>query len=740
MRTILHYLKKSWARILLIILFLVIEALCDLALPTYTSNIVNVGVQQGGVEESVPKAIRKETMERLSLFANEEEMTTMMQHYQLITKRSSGKYVKDYPELKNGDIYVLKTEPTEALEEAMSFPLLATMMLSSTGEEGTVISDKIKEQLPSELQSFDLNTILTMLPAEQLEILIEGIRDQFEELPESIADQSVLAAIKTEYTSLGVDMEAYQTRYILFAGLEMLGIALLSMVSAVMIGFLGSTTAAQLAKDLRSAVYDKVLSFSTSEFKQFGVSSLITRSTNDIQQVQMVMVFTLRIICYAPIIAVGGLIKVLNANASMAWIIAVAIGAVMSIMLLAFFLVIPKFQKLQKLIDRLNQVTREIITGIPVIRAFSNQKHEEKRFDEANTRLKKTTLFVDRSMSLLMPTLMFIMNAICILIVWKGAHGIDEGMMQVGDMLAFIQYTMQIVMAFLMVAMFAIMIPRAIVSMKRISEVLNTKNTIIDPEKPKSYSKRVTGSVEFRSVSFRYPDSDEDVLTDINFKAEPGKTTAFIGSTGSGKSTLINLVPRLFEATDGEVLIDGVNVKDVPLSELHKKIGFVPQKGVLFSGTIASNIAYGKEDATKVEIERAARIAQAEDFILEKEDGYDSPISQGGTNVSGGQKQRLAIARAICTNPEIYVFDDSFSALDFKTDARLRQALYKETKGSTVLIVAQRISTILNADQIVVLDEGKVVGIGTHKELLKQCEVYREIAASQLTKEEMENA
>lgn len=740
MRKVLHYLKKSWLSILIIIAFLAIEAICDLSLPTYTSNIVNVGVQQGGIEEVVPRAIRKSAMEELLLFVPSEEEQKILSSYRLVKKNSSSEDAKKYPALKEEDIYLLKEDDTEMLEENMTFPLLASMMLHTESEQSKQIEARIKEQLPPTMQEMDLKLILGSMKDEQVEEFVSKIEEQLNDYPDSILDQMALAAVKEEYKALGMDMERIQTNYIVLTGLKMLGIALLAMVSAIFIGFLGSKTAAKLAKNLRSAMFQKVTSFSTSEFKQYGVSSLITRSTNDIQQIQMLIVFTLRIIFYAPIIAIGGLIKVLNTNTSMAWIIAVAIGAVLTLMIFAFFLVMPKFQKLQKLIDRLNQVTREILTGIPVIRAFSNQKYEEKRFDKANTDLKKTTLFVNRSMSLLMPSLMFVMNSICVLIVWKGAHGINDGLMQVGDMLAFIQYTMQIVMSFLMVSMFSIMMPRAAVSIRRVGEVLSTENSIVDPVHPKSYSKRIQGTVEFRHVTFRYPDSDEDVLTDINFVAKPGQTTAFIGSTGSGKSTLINLVPRLFDVTEGEVLVDGVNVKEVPLKELHKKIGFVPQKGVLFSGTIRSNIAYGNPDASEEEVKRAARIAQAEEFILEKEEQYDSPISQGGTNVSGGQKQRLSIARAIATNPEIYVFDDSFSALDFKTDATLRQALKKETQGSTVLIVAQRVSTILSADQIVVLDEGKVVGIGTHQELLKHCDVYREIAESQLTKEEIEHA
>ncbi|MDE5586950.1 MAG: ABC transporter ATP-binding protein/permease [Bacilli bacterium] len=595
------------------------------------------------------------------------------------------------------------------------------------------------KSLPKEMENLSLLEIFRSLPEESLSKMVEEFTKQFEQFPESIARQSAIAMVKVEYQKLGMNIDQIQTNYIFTSGAKMLGIALLNMTLAIAVGFFGARTAAKLARDLRNAVFRKTMEFGTTEFKSFGVASLITRTTNDIQQVQMVMVFMLRTLFYAPIIGIGGVIKAMDANSSMAWIIAVAVLSIMTLMLVMFTCVMPKFKVVQKLIDRLNQVTREILSGIPVIRAFSNQKKEEKRFDEANRNLRKTTLFVNRAMTVLMPTIMFVMNAISILIVWKGAHGIDSGAMQVGDMLAFIQYTMQIVMAFIMVSMFSIMFPRANVSANRIAEVLKTEPAVTEVERPKSFSKRVRGLVEFKNVNFRYPDSDEDVLTDISFTAEPGKTTAFIGSTGSGKSTLINLIPRFFDVSGGEILVDGVNIKDVKLHELHNKIGFVPQKGILFSGTIASNIGYGKENITDEEIVRAARIAQAESFIEEKKEKYDSPVAQGGTNVSGGQKQRLSIARAIASDPEIYIFDDSFSALDFKTDAELRKALSKETKDATVLIVAQRISTILHADQIIVLNEGKIVGKGTHKQLLKSCAVYKEIASSQLTKEELEN-
>ena len=747
MRNVLHYLKRSWKAVLVILALLVVQAICDLSLPDYTSRIINVGVQQGGIEYAAPEVIEKDKLEEIFLFADDATESEILAHYQLISKEelSSKEYeklVKKYPALEKTALYQLKdtdTKTQERISELLKEPILVDFMLTQDGTESKAIQDAIKEQLPSEFQNMDLMTIFKMLPEEQMNEIQTAIHDKFQSFPDSMKEQSAIAAIKAEYQEMGMDTDAMQTKYIFISGLKMLGIALLSMASTIGVGFLGARTAARLARDLREGVYEKVLSFGPTEFKKFGVSSLITRSTNDIQQIQMLMLFSLRIICYAPIVGIGGVIKALNANSSMAWIIAVAVMAIITLVIVVFALAMPKFKRVQKLIDRLNQVTREILNGIPVVRAFSNQRHEEERFDVANTNLKKTTLFVDRIMGIMMPTMMFTMNAICVLIVWKGAYGINDGLMQVGDLLAFIQYTMQIVMAFLMISMFSILLPRANVSIGRISEVLDTNPAVTDPENPKSFGRRIQGLVEFKNVSFQYPDSDEDVLTDITFTAKPGTTTAFIGSTGSGKSTLINLIPRLYDVTKGEILIDGINVKDVLLKDLHRKIGFVPQKGVLFSGTIESNILYGNPDGSEEEMKRAAEIAQATSFIEEKEKKYQSPIAQGGTNVSGGQKQRLSIARAIASNPEIYVFDDSFSALDFKTDAQLRKALYKEIDGATIFIVAQRVSTIMHADQILVLDEGKVVGMGTHQELLKNCSVYREIAESQLSKEELAN-
>ncbi|MDD3341394.1 MAG: ABC transporter ATP-binding protein [Bacilli bacterium] len=747
MKHIFKHLRKSWKALAIIVVLLAVQAICDLSLPDYTSRIINVGVQQSGIENAAPTVLSKSTMEEFLLLTNDKDASVIKKSYKVLeyktmTKTEKEKYEKKYPIIKEENVYLLKNiseKETEELSDILSRPMFARYMLTSDSKQSKQVQEQIKQNMPESMRNLDVMTILKSLPKEQVKQMQKETDKSFAKIPDSIISQSAISSIKEEYQKVGLDTEQMQSHYIIFAGLKMLAIALLSMICTIGVAFIGSKTAARLAQNLRNSVYEKVLSFSTTEFKQYGVASLITRTTNDIQQIQMLMVFALRIIFYAPIIGVGGVIKVLQTNTSMAWIIALAIAIILCIMLFMFFVAMPRFKKVQKLIDRLNLVTREILNGIPVVRAFSNQKHEEKRFDKANMDLKKNTLFVDRLMSLLMPTMMFVMNAICILIVWKGAHSVNDGVMQVGDMLAFIQYTMQIVMAFLMVSMFSIMLPRAGVSASRVSEVLNTKPVITEPKNPKTFSKRIKGLVEFKNVTFRYSDSDEDVLTDITFTAKQGETTAFIGSTGSGKSTLISLIPRLFDVTKGEILIDGVNIKEAATEDLHKKIGFVPQKGILFSGTIASNLRYGKKEATDEEMEKAASIAQATEFIASKKEGYEMPIAQGGTNVSGGQKQRLSIARAIATDPEIYIFDDSFSALDFKTDAALRKALKSETKEATVLIVAQRISTIMHADQIIVLDEGKIVGKGTHKELLKTCDVYTEIASSQLTKEELEN-
>lgn len=694
MLQLIKYLKKSIVPIIFIFILLIIQAVSDLSLPEYTSNIVNVGIQQGGIEEVTPKKIRKEQLEMLFAFMSKDQIATVEASYNLV-----------------GDVYELTATDTAVLDTIFPLPIFISLQMKNQAATETGTS----QQMPD----------------------METLKEKMKDVPESIVNQSAIGFIKDEYNAVGINTEKMQSNYILVAGLKMLGLALLSMVATIAVGFLSAKVAARTGRDLRSNVFSKVLSFSNTELDKFSTASLITRSTNDIQQIQMLSVMLLRVVFYAPIMGVGGVLKVLNTNTSMAWIIAVAVVAILTLVVTLFGIAIPKFNLVQKLIDKLNLVTREILTGIPVIRAFSNQKHEEKRFDEANASLTKTNLFVNRIMTVMMPSMMLIMNLITILIVWSGAKSVDLGAMQVGDLMAFIQYAMQIIMSFLMISMLSIMLPRAAVSAKRIDEVLTTTPIIHDPKNAKKFKTLKKGYIEFRNVTFRYPNAEEDVLSDISFIANPGQTTAFIGSTGSGKSTLINLIPRFYDASAGEILIDGVNIQSVSQHDLRDKLGLVPQKGVLFSGTIESNIKYGKNDISDEDMEKAARISQSSAFINDKDEKFDSPISQGGSNVSGGQKQRLAIARAIASKPEIYIFDDSFSALDFKTDIALRRALKSETGESTVLIVAQRISTIIQAEQIIVLDEGRIVGMGTHKELLTSCEVYNQIALSQLSKEEL---
>jgi ATP-binding cassette subfamily B multidrug efflux pump len=747
MLKLIKYLKSSVASILIIVVLLVGQAACDLTLPQYTSNIVNVGIQQGGVENAAPTVIRVSEMNKLFLFMSQAEQDTVLQSYKKLDKADmtaadADKALKKYPQLAKEPLYertAKDDETIDALSRLLSKPMLVVMGFSGDNEEMGAMADQMLASLPPQMAGKDVFDVLAMMTDEQRSQMITAINDKMKEMPDSILEQSAVVFVKQEYQAVGIDTDKLQNNYVLLTGAKMLGLALLSMLLTVLVGFIASRVAASLGKELRGRVFRKVVSFSHAELDRFSTASLITRSTNDIQQIQMLFVMLQRIVFYAPIIGIGGVIKVLNTNTSMAWIIAVAVMAVLTLVIVLFAVAMPRFKIMQKLVDKVNLVTREILTGLPVIRAFSTQKHEEERFDKANKDLTRTNLFVNRVMTTMMPMMMLIMNGITVLIMWNGAHGVDAGSMQVGDLMAFMQYTMQIVMAFLMISMFSIMLPRASVSAGRIEEVLQTEPVIRDPEQTASFDDAKRGLVEFRNVSFRYPGAEENVLENISFTAKPGETTAFIGSTGSGKSTLINLIPRFYDITEGELLVDGADVRRVSQHDLRAKIGYVPQKGVLFSGTIASNLRYGNNDASQEELDKAAQIAQAADFIGEKPDGFDSEISQGGTNVSGGQKQRLSIARAIAIHPEIYIFDDSFSALDYKTDVALRKALKEETAGSTVLIVAQRISTILHAEQIIVLDEGKIVGKGTHKELLKTCEVYQQIAMSQLSKEELGN-
>ncbi|WP_455714314.1 ABC transporter ATP-binding protein [Anaerosporobacter sp.] len=750
MKKLMRYLKPFRLSILAVVVLLVIQAFCDLSLPQYTSNIVDVGIQQGGIEDTAVEAVRVSTYQKMQYFMSSEDSEYLLKYYKYVGKDSSSEseyneYVKEYPVLKTEDIYVLDTEDKDVrkkISSIISKPLFISALLDGSISMGTDSDENATDDsnsfLPKEMQGQDVFAMLSMMTEEEVAEFSQQMNEGLSKMSSAILEQSAVVVVKQEYEAIGMDVDTIQIRYIAIAGLKMLGLAVIGMMAAIIVGFLASRIAAGTSKNIRNKVFEKVVGFSNTEFDKFSTASLITRSTNDIQQVQMLLVMMFRMVLYAPILGIGGIIKVINTNTSMAWIIAVAVGAIMLLVGILMIIAMPKFKSMQKLVDRLNLVTREILTGLPVIRAFSREKHEEKRFDLANKDLTRTNLFVNRTMTFMMPIMMFIMNGITLMIIWFGGKGIDSGNLQVGDMMAFIQYTMQIVMSFLMLTMVSVMLPRAAVSANRIMEVLDTKSMILDPKDKKSFHADKKGVVEFKNMSFRYPNAEEDVLVDINFTAKPGETTAIIGSTGSGKSTLINLIPRLYDVTSGEVLVDGVNVKDISQHDLRAKIGFVPQKGVLFSGTIDSNLRYGKQEATEEDIKRAARIAQATDFIEQKSEQYNEPIAQGGSNVSGGQKQRLSIARAIAKDPEIYVFDDSFSALDFKTDATLRRALKEEITDSTVIIVAQRISTILHAEQIIVLDDGRIVGKGTHAELLVNCDVYRQIASSQLSEKEIE--
>jgi len=730
MKKIFSILKKSWKSILLVIILLFIQANCDLALPDYTSNIINIGIQQSGIDSNVLEAVRKSEMENIMVFSNNNEDKILLENYELI-KKGNKKNIKKYPILEKEDIYILRENyKKEDLEKIFNNSLL--MVYVFTSEE---MKPMISEYLNI---SNDINVIDIFKTLDDTKIteIKNNVLDKVDDLSETMINQITINLVKNEYQIIGIDVENMQLKYIAISGLKMLGLSFIIMVIAISVTYLTSKIGSGFSRNLRSNVVEKVMSYSNKEFEKLSTASLITRSTNDINQIQMLVIMLLRIVVYAPIIGFGALAKV--SKTPMEWIIAVAVLSILSFVIIIFSFAIPKFKKLQQLVDKVNLVFREILNGIPVIRAFSTEKHEEEKFDKANFDLTKTNLFVSRLMTFMMPTMMLIMYAVQILIVWVGSKNVDLGNIQVGDLLAFITYTMQIIMSFLMISMVSIILPRAWVSVKRIAEVFNLETSIKNIDNPIKLNKKFKGVVEFKDVYFRYPDAEEDVLENISFKALPGTTTAFIGSTGSGKSTLINLIPRFFDVTGGKILIDGINIKDIDLHNLRDVIGFVPQKGILFSGTIASNIMFGKK-ITKQEMEKVANIAQAKKFIEEKDKKYNSEISQGGTNVSGGQKQRLAIARAIAKNPKIYVFDDSFSALDYKTDANLRKMLKKETKDATIFIVAQRINTIMNADQIVVLDEGKIVGIGTHNELIKKCKVYKEIALSQLSKEELTN-
>lgn len=717
MKKLVKFLKPYAVTIAAIFAVLMMQAYCDLSLPSYTSDIVNVGIQQGGIDDKVPMVLSEEDLRKLTIFMSQEEAAQVKDSYTLQTEEKEYDY--------DGAVYTLKgevQEDEEALDELadiMQLPMFISVSASSDSE------------MAQNLEMFQA------MPEEQRSMALEQVKEQMKDVPDMVLTQSVPVYIKSVYQELGVNTDKIQIQYILHTGLKMLGLALLGMVASITVGFLAARVAASTGRDLRSRVFTKVIGFSNTEFDKFSTASLITRSTNDIQQIQTLTVMLLRIVLYAPVQAIGGIIKVFHTNVDMIWIIGLGVALVFMIVIVLFIVAMPRFKRLQTLVDRLNLVMREILTGLPVIRAFSKEKHEEDRFDKANRDLMKTNLFVNRAMTFMMPLMMLVMNGITVLIVWSGAAGIDKGQMQVGDMMAFIQYTMQIIMSCLMICMISIMLPRAAVAAERVDEILTSETVIDDPEEPKHLPENSKGEVEFEHVSFRYPGAEHDVLHDLNFVAKPGQTTAIIGSTGCGKSTLINLIPRFYDVTEGTIRVDGLDVREMTQHDLRDKIGYVPQKGVLFSGTIASNILYGNPDGAEEEMKEAASIAQATEFIDEKPKKYESTIAQGGTNVSGGQKQRLSIARAIAKKPEIFIFDDSFSALDYKTDVVLRTALKEKTQDSTVIIVAQRISTILHAEQIIVLDEGKIVGIGTHKELLKSCEAYYQIASSQLSQAEL---
>ena len=764
MKNLFKYAASYWKAMIAIVLILVVQAYCDLSLPAYTSDIVNVGIQQGGIEDEVPRQIATEEMEKLLLFVSEDDQQTVMDAY----TEDNTSYKKEAYVLKDS---VAEEENTmENLKDILQIPMMMTSGIETGSDTTKQMEDKLKEQMSqgmaqsmpqgadqtmpegmpqgesqAESQAVSLDDmsmfdLLKMLPAEQRATMVEKIEEQMSEMPDTILDQAAVSFCRSAYKDLGMDMDQTQIHYLLKTGGQMAALALLGMAASIMVAFLASRVGASAGRDLRSGVFHKVVGFSNNEFNHFSTASLITRSTNDIQQIQMLIVMLLRMVLYAPILAIGGVLQVMKTNVSMSWIIGLAVIIIAFVVLLLFLVVMPKFKVLQNLVDKLNLVTREILTGLPVIRAFSTEKHEEERFDDANRTLTKTNLFVNRAMTFMMPVMMLVMNGVSVLIVWTGAHGISDGQMQVGDMMAFIQYTMQIIMGFLMLCMISIMLPRAAVAADRVEEVLKSETMIHDPKQEKHFPEDGKGVLTFDHVSFRYPGADEDVLEDITFTAKPGETTAIIGSTGSGKSTLVNLIPRFYDVTSGDITLDGVDIREVKQHELREKLGYVPQKGVLFSGDIASNIMFGNSHGSDDEMIEAAEIAQATEFIDTKPEKYKSPISQGGSNVSGGQKQRLSIARAIAKHPQVFIFDDSFSALDYKTDVTLRRALAEKTSGSTVLIVAQRISTILHAEQIIVLDEGKVAGKGTHAELLKNCPVYREIAESQLSRKELEAA
>lgn len=777
MSKLLKFLKPYVGAVFAILCVLIVQAYCDLSLPAYTSDIVNVGIQQGGISETVPEEIGEEDLDKLLLFVASDRQDAVKDAY------AASKKDHDY----DGKVYTLKhavrddSKELDKLSGILGRPMLLVSGFESGSDMTKKMQDEMKSQMKSQMQaqveaqvneqieaqtagqnlpedakeqmkqqaveqaqsrlpdvdSMSMFEIFENMEPEQRDEAVAQIEKNMVSMPETMIEQAATTYIKNAYSNIGIDTDNKQNNYILTTGGKMLALAALGMMASILVGLLASRVGASVGRGIRGDVFKKVVGFSNGEFDKFSTASLITRSTNDIQQIQMLTVMILRMVLYAPIMAIGGIWKVFNTNADMSWIIGLAVGLILCVVVVLFVVVMPKFKTVQNLVDRLNLVSREILTGLPVIRAFSTEKYEEKRFDSANMDLTRVNLFVNRAMTFMMPTMMLIMNGVTVLIVWSGAHNVNDGTMQVGDMMAFIQYTMQIIMSFLMICMISVMLPRAAVSAVRVDEVLRSSTLIHDPEDAEALPQDGRGEVTFDHVSFRYPGAEEDVLHNLTFTARPGQTTAIIGSTGSGKTTLVNLIPRFYDVTEGQVLIDGTDVRSISQYELRDQLGFVPQKGILFSGDIASNIMYGNPGGSEEEMREAAEIAQATEFIESKKKKYDSAISQGGSNVSGGQKQRLSIARAIAKHPKVYIFDDSFSALDYKTDVKLRNALKEKTADSTVIIVAQRISTIFHAEQIIVLDDGVIAGIGTHKELLKNCDAYYQIASSQLSEKEL---
>jgi ATP-binding cassette subfamily B protein len=739
------YLKPYIPLILLAIVLLFVQANADLSLPDYMADIVNYGIQQGGVQNAVPKAIRESEMYKLMLLMTPENRLAVMRDFTRVDP-SSPDYAKDvlqYPALAKQAIFVLK--PVSQAEINRLNPVMGRALLAVYAIEQAQ-ADPAKAAAMAQGSPFDLSklpkgmdpfTIIAKLPAAQVSTITTAMDKRFDAMGSSAIIQAAAAPIRTEYAALGMDTSKLQTNYIISTGILMLVLSLLSGACTVAVGFLAAKTSAGLSRNLRRQVFNKVEGFSNAEFDKFSTASLITRTTNDITQIQMVVMLAMRMVFYAPIMGVGGIIRAIGKSSSMWWIIAVAVITLIGMIAVIFSISLPKFRLIQKLVDRLNLVTRENLSGMMVIRAFNMQKFEENRFDKANQELTATNLFVNRVMVIMMPGMMLIMNGLTLLIIWVGAHQVAQSLMQVGDMMAFMQYAIQIVFSFLMLSMMFIFIPRASVSGDRVAEVLDTEPTIQDPKEKTPFLTPFKPTIEFRNVSFRYPGAEEDALRNITFTARPGQTTAFIGATGSGKSTLVNLIPRFYDVTDGSINIDGTDIRQVTQHDLRDKIGYIPQKSNLFSGTIESNLRYADDRASGAELDDAIDTAQAAEFVTSKPEGIAGEIAQGGMNVSGGQKQRLSIARALVKKAPIYIFDDSFSALDFKTDAALRRALKEKTAASTLLIVTQRVSTVKNADQIIVLDEGEVVGKGTHRELMSSCDTYREIALSQLSKEEL---